>query len=366
MPISRRYRADCYYNMKRLNSKFSTDTFYPKVRSHAQVYSHKAGFSAAYAMQNTGGKSIGETLRAFSHDFGVPMHLTFDGAMAQVGKNTKFMKTIKEYEIDYHVSAPRRPNENPSEGQIRELKRRWYRIMTKRDVPERLWDFGLIWVCETGNITASSSKYAGGRTSLELITGETPDISEYLDFGFYDWVIYRSNAGLGEPPLGRWPGVSHRVGQLMSYWILTETGNIISCITVQRLTNTDQQTMEWKQRMTEYNYKVKERLDNKNFMISLNGDQPLHSLSVTDLDQEFDNEFKSASDMQMENNSPTGENDKIDSEPTVDSYNPYLNMEVGIPRGEDDNLVHATVKRRVTDEEGNPIGKANKNPILDN
>ena len=34
------------------------------------------------------------------------------------------LKTIKEYEIDYHVSAPRRPNENPSEGQIRELKRR--------------------------------------------------------------------------------------------------------------------------------------------------------------------------------------------------------------------------------------------------
>ena len=142
------------------------------------------------------------------------------------------MKTIKEYEIDYHVSAPRRPNENPSEGQIRELKRRWYRIMTKRDIPDRLWDFGLIWVCETGNLTASSSKYAGGRTSLELITGETPDISEYLDFGFYDWVIYRSNAGLGELSLGRWLGVSHRVGQLMSYWILTETGNIISCITV--------------------------------------------------------------------------------------------------------------------------------------
>ena len=53
---------------------------------------------------------------------------------------------------------------------------------------------------------------------------------------------------------------------------------------MQRLTNTDQQTMEWKQRMTEYNDKIKERLDNKNFMISLNGDQPLHSLYVTDLD----------------------------------------------------------------------------------
>merc|ERR1712115_687702 len=29
MPISRRYRADRYYKMKRLDAKFSTDTFYP-------------------------------------------------------------------------------------------------------------------------------------------------------------------------------------------------------------------------------------------------------------------------------------------------------------------------------------------------
>ena len=87
---------------------------------------------------------------------------------------------------------------------------------------------------------------------------------------------------------------------------------------------------------------------------------------MTDLDQEFDNEFKRASDMHIENNSPTEGNDKLDGEPTVDSYDPYLNMEVGIPRGEDDNLLHATVKRRVTDQDGNPIGKANKNPILDN
>ena len=33
---------------------------------------------------------------------------------------------------------------------------------------------------------------------MEQITGETPDISEYLDFGFYNWVWYKDNAGLGE------------------------------------------------------------------------------------------------------------------------------------------------------------------------
>jgi hypothetical protein len=48
-----------------------------------------------------------------------------------------------------------------------------------------------------------SKKYSDNRTAIEIITGDTPDISEYVDFGFYDWITYRPNAGLGENSLGR-------------------------------------------------------------------------------------------------------------------------------------------------------------------
>lgn len=112
-------------------------------------------------------------------------------------------------------------------------KKMWYRIMLKKNVHPRLWDFGLVWVCETGNLTVSSSRYAAGRTPIEYVTGDTPDISEYFDFSFYDWIIYRTDAGLGPLSLGKWLGVSHKVGQLMSYWLLTKTGRVISCMTVQ-------------------------------------------------------------------------------------------------------------------------------------
>ena len=117
-------------------------------------------------MQDARGTTIGDTLNDFCHDFGVPENLTFDGALAQVGKNTPFMKTIRKHFINYHVSGPRRPNENPAEGAIREVKKRWYRIMMKKGVPRRLWDFGLVWICETGNLAVSSSQYANGRTAL--------------------------------------------------------------------------------------------------------------------------------------------------------------------------------------------------------
>ena len=89
--------------------------------------------------------------------------------------------------------------------------------MHKKRVPERLHNYATSWVCETGNVTVSSSRYAKGRTPLEIITGETPDITEYLDFGFYDWVSFKQNTSLGAPELGRWLGISHRVGPLMSY-----------------------------------------------------------------------------------------------------------------------------------------------------
>jgi hypothetical protein len=73
-------------------------------------------------------------------------------------------------------------------------------------------------VCETMSLTANSSFQLEGRTPLEQqVTGETPNISEYLDFSFYDWVWCRNNAGVGDNMFGRWLGVSHHIGNLMSY-----------------------------------------------------------------------------------------------------------------------------------------------------
>ena len=73
----------------------------------------------------------------FIHDFGIPEHLTFDGYSAQVGRNTLFMKTVRNYDTQYHISSTRIPNEKNAEGAIRELKKIWYRIMIKKKVPER-------------------------------------------------------------------------------------------------------------------------------------------------------------------------------------------------------------------------------------
>ena len=355
LPISRRYRADQMYGVKRLQGKFSTDTLWAASKSlnqnkTAQIFSNKNGFPVCYPLKDATGDAIGDSLLDFIHDFGVPEHLTSDGASSQEGKNTKFAKGIRFHRIKQKISGPRRPNENPVESAIREIKRRWYRMMDKKCIPMRLWDNVLVWICETGNLTVSSSKYANGRTPVEMITGETPDISEYTDFGIYDWVTYRNNAGMGPISLGRWLGVSHKIGQLMSFWILTISGHVISCTTVQRLTSDEKFTDEWKERTCNFDKQIKERLNAKDSdLLNLMKEQPQWNRSTI---REYRHPIE------------TTEGDGY-IESTPDSFDGYLSMEVGMPREEDGAIEHAIVKRRAVDSLGQPVGVANSNPLLD-
>ena len=169
----------------------------------SQIYSHKCGFNASYPISRANNGQVGYSLNDFVSAYGAPEHLTYDDTAVQLGQHTNLQKSIRKYEIKTHVSAPRRPNENPVEGAIRGIKNGWYRIQTKLHVPYRLWNYGITYVCETGNLIVYSSRYSNGSSPLEIVTGETPNISEYLDFGFYDWITYRTNAGIGYPEIGR-------------------------------------------------------------------------------------------------------------------------------------------------------------------
>ena len=49
-----------------------------------------------------------------------------------------------------------------------------------------------------------------GEIPLSQVIWEIVDISEYLDFGFYDQVWYKDNAGLGPQHPSRWLGVANK------------------------------------------------------------------------------------------------------------------------------------------------------------
>ena len=72
------------------------------------------------------------------------------------------------------------------------------------------------------SLTHSTAATMDGCIPITEVTGETQDISKYLDFGFYDKVWFKDNAGLSPAEPGRWLGISKSTGRLMTYHILTQ------------------------------------------------------------------------------------------------------------------------------------------------
>jgi len=71
-----------------------------------------------------------------------------------------------------------------------------------------------------------------------VLTGDTLDISELLDFSFYDWVRVYDPAPFPEQreSLGRWLGPAHNIGQALCYYILKSNGQVIARTSVRALT----------------------------------------------------------------------------------------------------------------------------------
>ena len=214
--------------------------------------------------------------------------------------------------------------------------------------------------CEVMQQTASTSGHLKARTPLEQLTGETPDISEYLDFSFYDLCWYNDNAGLGETKLGWWLGVSHHVGSLMSYWILTIEGIVISPTTVSCVTNLELQEDLNKSRISDFDAAIKDRLNDDTHVIVEGGkmqpfdwaDYPMED------DPDFQDEFRN-----VVSNEEVKDTDELFTPEVYDDT--YLNMELSLTHGGEATPQYAKVTKRMRDANGIPIGTANDNPILD-
>ena len=358
MPLSRRYRVDRMFGIRRLDYEFATDTIDGRIKSvhgskYAQIFGSKESFVAVYPIATK--DECGDALELFVKTYGAPKLLRFDGSREQCGKGSKFQKAIRKYQIRTHITEPQRSNQNPAESVIRELKRKWFRMMYRSNCPVKVWDYGMKYAAAIMNLTASHSGKLNGRTPMELLTGETPDISEYLDHGFYDRVWFREHAGLGPTKLGRFLGVSESVGSLLSYWVLPKSGIPESRTTVQRVTLPEMRLESNKNKFQEYDRIIKKRF--KEDRLLPRGDKPSYEEWEEYLheDDEFREEF-----LKVYDNPGI-----IDEEHTPDSYDKYLSSSLMMPMGTGEESQIAKVTKRLKNENGIPIGIAHPNPMLD-
>jgi len=171
----------------------------------------------------------------------------------------------------------------------------------------------------------------------------------YPRFSFYDWVTFRSEAGFGQPRIGRWLDVSHKIGQAMSYWVLPDTCKPISCQTVQRVTRHEMGTDEFKKMMRDFDQKLAKKIQDVNESIIAHNVPVWNRLSINELFMNIIND--------------TGVPDEDESQIDFDTNYAHISMEIGLPRGPGGNIQRAVVKRRAIGEDGMSLGVASSNPL---
>jgi hypothetical protein len=123
---------------------------------------------------------------------------------------------VKKRHINLTYAKPDHSNQMwKMNVEIRELKKAYHKNMAKRKVPKQLWSYGFGQSAKIMQILPRTN--LNNRTPMESVTGNTPDIFEYLDFDFYfdfyDIVWYypgvHPSISKDNRALGRWVGVSH-------------------------------------------------------------------------------------------------------------------------------------------------------------
>ena len=128
-------------------------------------------------------KEATASLQHLAENVGIPAELVSDLDPLLIGPQSDFVKQInflrtKLCSSEHHTQRP-----NEDERTTRILKRRWKNRMLMNNIPNRIWDFGLV---HEARIFSMIARGKVGIPGLEKLTGHTCDITEWLDFGFYD------------------------------------------------------------------------------------------------------------------------------------------------------------------------------------
>ena len=99
-----------------------------------------------------------------------------------------------------------------------------------------------------------------GATAYEKIMDYNPNISEYVQHKWYDWVYFNDPRDPDIQRLGRWLGPAHTTNQGMAYHCLTNEGNVVTRSTVVSLSNDELSKYNIKESMNTFITDVKTSL----------------------------------------------------------------------------------------------------------
>ncbi|MEM7375623.1 MAG: reverse transcriptase domain-containing protein, partial [Bacteroidota bacterium] len=226
-PLRQHYKSrNPFANVHRLAETVSTDPitanclsifhkykgsfiFYGLKSHHIDVYgfSKKSQFPSSY--------------QDFLRYQGAPSALRRDNAKEEMSEEVNSIQ--RKFAIRDEFSEVNNQQQNPVEGgAIKWLKQTSHSLLDKTGAPDTAWYFALKYLADIHNVTFDPSL---GMTPHQKRHGTIPDISAFLQHGFWDPVLYLDHEepwpATKERP-GRWVGVAHNIGDCLTYWILDD------------------------------------------------------------------------------------------------------------------------------------------------
>jgi hypothetical protein len=228
IPMRQHYRVrNPILQRRRINEPYSTDSWFSTVTSF-EGYNVCQAFTAnkSKVVSQYGMKSEGQgpdALLDFFRQEGVPISITRDNSKMQAGK--LWTQYCRNYWVKDQFIEPHHPNQNPTERMMAHTKEKIQRLLIRTGAPPEAWYRAACHVADVHNHTANET--LNFRTLIEVRDGETPDISGFLQFEFWDPVYCRSaNSSFpikgGNEKLSRWCGRAQNYGDKMCYWIYTD------------------------------------------------------------------------------------------------------------------------------------------------
>ena len=374
--ISRRVRTKVhqrrYRQLDGYLGRFSSDTFFSSCKSlrgnnSFQLFTNKASFTKAYSMETKSDAPF--ALNRFIHEVGVPTEIHTDGSKEQTHGNWK--KICQRHSIYRTWNEPYSPWQNLAEKAGGIIKARSRDMMRRTNTPLVLWDYCVEYNAELRTLTASNNINLSGRTPYELVMGYTPDISELVEFEWYQWVWYHDPSSSERTLLGRWLGPAHNAGQGLAYYILNGNGEVVMRSTVVPVSKEELSQPAVQERQKSFNESIEESIGNySKAAISMTiqkpeDDKDIYHTLFFDIDdhsedlivQEFD-----PGDLPVV--MPCHDDIKNLDAPAAALNDTLIGADIAIPGPDGD--IRGKVKRRKVDPATNLlVGTGHSNPVLD-
>jgi len=358
--LTRKYRTnDRMLRYPRVYTKVFMDTMFASTKSSksirgftsCQVFATEFGHVYTVLMQNKSGKNVALALKKYFKDIGVPEKLICDQAREQVRGDARILcndASCTVVELEKNT-----PSANRAERTIKILKDETKNDIFRSNCPMILWDYALERRARIICSTTRSNHLLNGTTPHTMLTGQIADISDLVDFGWYEWVIYRVEGQkfpYQHQKLGRCLGPANNAGNAMSQWVLTITGDVMPIQTLRKLTKSEIFNPSMQLRMKEYDLKIRNRY----------GDSMTTADEPNDEQDESDEIIYNEDYESLYDDEPTPST--LEHDEVVD-HELYLEAEVMLPK-DGVHLQAARVVGRAKDSNGKKIGLFNKNPIL--